>query len=308
MNATEANELPPERAAHGRGSGTRRATAARVVAAAALAGLFALACSANARAEVSANDGYAPDGTYQWHFELAPYAWVPATSAHIRLGNGATANINAGMPTVSELRNVLTGAFMGLGRLRYGPWSAEINIDYVAASQTEGLAGGPAGVIGRTVNVNASLWRVAPDFGYEVYKGAVGSVPTTVDALVGFAYFSSSTSLDLSRFGPQGERLDVSTASDSNSFVQPWVGFRAAIYPWPRWRFELSALVQGFGVNGGSWGWGAGVDATWAATKWLNLIAGFYALNSQYYGDSSGVVRSLNMTLYGPVMGLDFSL
>ena len=279
---------------------------------ASLAAIFAAALLVSfvptgARAEVSANDGYAPDGTYEWHVELAPYGWVPATSAHIKLGSGASANVNTGIPTVSDLRNVLTGAFMGFGLVRYGPWSAQMDVDYASLSQTKGLGPGPLGIVGRTLDVSSTLWRVAPGFGYEVYKGALGAVPATLDAQVGFAYFTSSTSLDLSRFGPAGAALPGSTASSNSSFVQPWLGFHAAIYPWPRWRFELSALVQGLGVSGGSWGWGAGAYATWAATKWLNLVGGFRALNSTNNERSSAVIRSISVTLYGPLVGLDFT-
>lgn len=260
-----------------------------------------------ARAAVSPDDGYAPDGAWQWHFELAPYAWVPATSAHIKLGNGASANINAGMPSISDLRNVLTGVFMGYGLVRYGPWSTEINIDYLAASQTKGLPPGPFGLIGRSLDISTSMVRVAPGFGYEVYRGALGPVPATLDARIGFSYFTQSTTLDLSRFGPRGRPLFVSRLDNSSSFVQPWLGLRASVYPWPRWRFQLMASVQGLGVDGGAWGWDAGVYASWAATKWLNLVAGFNALNSQGRGGSGAVIRSINFTEYGPVLGLSFT-
>ncbi|MGH7069290.1 MAG: hypothetical protein ACREFO_04670 [Acetobacteraceae bacterium] len=94
-----------------------------------LVALIAALVPQSGRAAVSPDDGYAPDGTYQWHFELAPYAWVPATSAHIKLGNGASVNTNAGMPSISQLRSVLTGVFMGYGLVRYGPWSGELDID-----------------------------------------------------------------------------------------------------------------------------------------------------------------------------------
>ncbi|HUC18941.1 MAG TPA: hypothetical protein VMA37_14770 [Acetobacteraceae bacterium] len=273
-----------------------------------LALLLAVVTPVAARAEVSANDGYAPDGTYEWHVDLAPYGWVPATSARIKLGNGASASINAGIPSISQLRNVLTGAFLGFGLVRYGPWSAQIDIDYVAASQTKGLGTGQLGIIGRTLDLSTSLVRVAPGFGYEVYKGALGPVPTTLDAQIGFAYFTSSSTLDLSRFGPQGRALAGSSLSTSSDFVQPWLGVRASIYPWPRWRFQLAALVQGLGVSDGSWGWGAGLYASWAATKWLNLVAGFRALDSANNDrSSSAVVRSISVTVYGPLVGLDFT-
>lgn len=148
---------------------------------------------------------------------------------------------------------------------------------------------------------------MAPGFGYEAYRGALGPVPTTLDAQVGFSYFTDSTTLDLSRFGPQGTTLPSSSVSSTVDFVQPWLGFRASIYPWPRWRFQLQAMVQGLGVDGGSWGWGAGVFGTWAATHWLNLIAGFDALNSQDRNGSSALIRSINITEYGPVLGMSFT-
>lgn len=260
-----------------------------------------------ARAEVSANDGYASDGSYEWHFELVPYAWLPASSAEVKLGNGASVNINAGVPSVSQLRNVVTGVFMGFAQARYGPWSAQLNIDYLSASETKRLPPGPLGLIGRSLNVSTSLVRVAPGFGYEVYRGTVGTVPTTLDGLIGFSYFTHSTTLDLSRFGPRGRPLLVSTLSNSGDFVQPWLGFRASIYPWPRWRFQLQASVQGLGVDGGSWGWGAGLFATWAATHWLNLIAGFNALNSQGRSGSGAAIKSISFTEYGPLIGLSFT-
>lgn len=272
-----------------------------------LAGLLAVIAPPAARAAVSPDDGYAPDGAYQWHFELAPYAWVPATSAHIELGNGASANINAGMPTISDIRNAVTGVFMGYGLARYGPWSAELNIDYLSVSQTKGLPPGPLELIGRSLDISTSMVRVAPGFGYEVYRGALGPVPATLDARVGFSYFTQSTTLDLTRFGPQGQPFLQSALDKGSDFVQPWLGFRASVYPWPRWRFQLMASVQGLGVDSGAWGWSAGAFATWAATKWFNLIAGFNALNSQGRSGSGAVIHSISFTEYGPVLGFSFT-
>jgi hypothetical protein len=98
-----------------------KATMRTILAAAFLAVFLVAFVATSARAEVSANDGYASNGAYEWHVELAPYGWVPATSVHIKLGNGAAANVNTGIPAVSELRNVVTGAFMDFGLVRYGP-------------------------------------------------------------------------------------------------------------------------------------------------------------------------------------------
>src|SRR4051812_31726483 len=92
-----------------------------------------------ARAGVSPQDGYTADGAPKLFIELAPYLWLPASNSQATLRNDATAAISAGIPSISQLTNVLTGAFMGLGVLRYGPWSAELDIDYIGASQDKGL-------------------------------------------------------------------------------------------------------------------------------------------------------------------------
>src|SRR3954453_15397908 len=81
-----------------------------------------------ARAGVSPQDGYTTDGAPKLFIELAPYLWLPASNAQATLRNGATEATSAGVPSVSQLTNVLTGDFMGLGVLRYGPWSAELDI------------------------------------------------------------------------------------------------------------------------------------------------------------------------------------
>ena len=93
----------------------------------------------------------------------------------------------------------------------------------------------------------------------------------------------------------------------STGKFQPWVGLRGAIYPVPRLRLELSALVQGLGTNGGIWGWGSQLVATWAVNKWLNAYLGFRALSS---GNSTGEDRkisSIRFTEYGPLLGVGFT-
>lgn len=270
---------------------------------AAAAALLA-AMAAPALAGVSPQDGYGPDGKPALRVELAPYLWVPAVSGKATLGNGASAAFSQGMPTLGKLESVLTGAFMGDARLRYGPWSAELNIQYVAASQTHGIAPDVFG-IARAVDVSSSMTRVAPGVGYQVFNGLLGDVPATVDARVGFAWFSASSTVDLDRFMPTG-RTRVASVSDSGSFAQPWVGVRAALYPWPRWRFEVAALGQGLGVSG-DWGWSATATATWAATDWLNLIGGFSAINNTRHGGASRGVQTLDITAYGPMLGISFT-
>ena len=66
----------------------------------------------------------------------------------------------------------------------------------------------------------------------------------------------------------------------------------------------LAALGQGFGVQGGSWGWGASLTATYAATRWLNLLVGYRALNTSREYDDNRVFKSFDITAYGPFAGV----
>ena len=266
-----------------------------------LAGLAVLLHARPARAQVSARDGYAPDGSYRVQVEVTPYAWLPATSTNFTLGprGGIIGSAGSGVPTAAQLANSLHGAFMAYGLLRYGPWSGELDVDWVSASQGK-TATGP---LGNTLHLStsATLVRVAPGFGYQVLSGGVAGMPATLDARAGFAWFHWSAAIG-SLEDPLGG------VSDGGSFVQPWLGMRASVYPAPLWRVELSALGQGFGVGGGSWGWGASLLVSYSVTKWLDLTGGFRALSSSRVDNNAGPFgrgrRSIDITAYGPVVGV----
>lgn len=294
LRADKRNSPPAE--SLGTGFRTRRIAPAACLALA-LSGGTALA------AEVSAQDGFGSSGTYQWNLELDPYLWLPAANASFAAGHNEqfSADVTSGVPSVSQLADSLHGAFMGAALTRYGPFSGELDFQWVDASQ--GKTAGPDRN-GRVAHLSASASyvRVAPGVGYEVFNGAIGGMPLTVDARAGFAWFSWSAKVS-SEFDPAG-------VSPSGSFVQPWLGFRASIYPAERWRVELAALGQGFGVSGGSWGWGTSLIGTYSFNSWFSLNLGFRALNSTRYESNTGPLgsgqRALDFTAYGPLVGVGF--
>jgi hypothetical protein len=261
--------------------------------------------SSIAHAGVSVDDGYRSDGLPQAHFELDPYVWLPATSAKITLGNGASLDISQGVPSPSEVLSKLTGAFTGFGLARYGAFSAELDVDYVSATETKNL-GPDIRTLSRSIKLDTSLFRISPGYGYEVFRGDVGTVPATLDARAGFTYTDPSATLTFTRTNLAGMTNQFG-AGGGGGFVQPWLGGRVAIYPWPNWRFSLDGAAQGFGVSGGSWGWQVGAYVTWAANSWLNVIAGYRALNTERIGDSPQAIRNINLTVYGPVLAVGFS-
>lgn len=266
--------------------------------------LCALLAVSPARANFySPKDGYGPGGSYQVNVEVTPYVWLPATDTKYSLGptGGVSGSISTGVPTAAELKNSLHGAFMGYTLVRYGPWSAELDFDWIDAS------GGSSTVTpaGQTVHlsISTSVFRIAPGFGYQVFNGSVGSVPVTVDARAGLAVLIWNASFS-------SEQNLLGSAGNGRTFVQPWLGTRIDIYPAPRWRLDLAGAVQGFGVDGGSWGWGALASVGYGVTDWLTITGGFRALKSsrseEVTGTDLSATRSIDTIAYGPVLGIGF--
>jgi hypothetical protein len=282
------------------GSNRRRLSCS--VAAAAL--WVALAVPARAQ-YFSKDDGFTTDGRWQVQTELMPYLWLPATSGALHFGNprGSTVDFNSAVPSASTLAHTLRGAFMGSGLVRYGPFSAEFDLDYISVNESQDV---PAVTAGRTnrVNVSASLVRFAPGLGLEAYRGEIGGVQTIIDVRAGFAFFASEQAIkgegDLAGRGHSG----------NDSSIQPWLGARATFIPSPRWRVMINAIYQGMGVDGGSQGWGATAIASYAVTDWMDVSLGFRALETtrgKGPGDLPGSDRrSFSILAYGPLLGVGF--
>jgi hypothetical protein len=136
--------------------------------------------SSIAHAGVSVDDGYGPDGLPQQHFELDPYVWLPATSAKIFLGNGAAVNISQGVPSPSDLVSKLNGAFLGFGLARYGAFSAELDVNYVSATETKNL-GGNILTLSRSLNPASGMkcsGVMSARFPRPSMRGSVSPLPT----------------------------------------------------------------------------------------------------------------------------------
>jgi hypothetical protein len=269
------------------------------------AALLVFLSATGAQAGVSPRDGFSPDGDAQWHFNLTPYLWLPSTSADIALGNGAQVDIDRGAPSLSTLASTLKGAFLGAGLARYGNWSGVLDIQFVDAAQNNALPA-PAPGVTRNLKEGVSYVRVAPGIGYQLYNGYMGDIPATLDGRVGFSWLQMETSLKLDQTGPAGTTR-TSDLHRTGGFIQPWLGLAGAIYPAQDWRFEVEGMVDGLGVSGGSWGWGAAAILTWSANDWLNLSAGYRALNTERNDPPSAKIRSVNLTAYGPMASIGFS-
>lgn len=255
----------------------------------------------------SNHDGYTQSGAYHVQVELDPYAWWPgfAGSVHFAsplVNNRTPGSFNSGLLSPSTLANTLHAAFIGAGLVRYGPYSTEMDLQYFSVSQSQTLFTGPAGGEVR-LKTAVQLLRVAPGIGYRVYAGDLYGIPISADARVGFAYLSTWQT-----YTGEGV-LAGRSANNDTGFAQPWVGGRVDLIPAPRWRIELGALLQGFGVDGGSWGWGASGGISYAINSWATINIAARAVQTERYGlgvTAFGQRRSMSLVAYGPIIGVGF--
>jgi len=252
----------------------------------------------------SNHDGFTDSGGYRIQTELMPYLWLPATSGKVgfsrqAINNRFSGGFSSAVPSASQLADSLHFSFMGAGVMRYGPYSTELDMQYVNGSQSKDIPTriGP-GLRGK---IYASYFRIAPGLGYQVYSGDIIGIPASADARIGFAYFTYNASL-------KGEGRLAGEVKSNGDFVQPWLGGRMDFVPSPRWRIELGALVQGLGVENGSWGWEASLIGSYAFNDWLSGDLGFDALSSERESGnrdtSASEARTLELTAYGPVFGV----
>jgi hypothetical protein len=275
-----------------------RSVAALGVAAALLILLF----TTPATAQFSAREGFTADGTAHWTFEVSPYLFLPNVNATIGLQHpaGFDISINQNRPTVSKVIASLNGAFVAYNLVRYGNWSAELNLLYLSVSGRKTfppfLAGGP----GATLKSTVSGFLVSPGFGYQVLPTDASS-HITLDVRVGLSYntFSASASFDRSILGG----VDVTT-----DFLQPWIGARLSYYASPNWRVVADTKLTGLGVDGGAIGWNGSLAVSYLITTWFDVTLAYQAVQIRRNGSlgGNGQNRSLNLLAYGPVVAIGF--
>jgi hypothetical protein len=268
--------------------------------------LVALSLASLAReaaAQDFSHDGYTPDGAYQLNVEVDPFGFLPHAAASASgLGPRGRAGLSGSIGPWQIVES-LKGALFATGVVRYGPYSAELNIDWVDLSQGKSIA---VPRLGTSVHLSgsASAVLVSPGIGYQVYRGAIALAPISVDVRAGFNYFSWSAS--------------ASTAADvlggvggSGDKVTPWIGVRADLFPMPNWRVRFAGDISGLGTNNDNWGWTTSLTLTYLVNNWFDVSIGMTALGTAGVGDHVNLIgnthqRSLHTVQYGPVIGVGF--
>jgi len=237
-----------------------------------------------------------------WEFNVTPYLWA------INMDGNATVkgiDFDVDLP-FSDIWDQLNFALMLAYEARKGSWG--LWGDTIYANLGDDNVGGPRGLtnIEPTINV---FWQGLGGY-YRLGTWDLADAPgkkkptVTVDTYAGLRY----TYLDLKLKFKGAFRDRVNDVSDNKSWVEPLVGARTIWDVSERWTVTLAGDIGGFGM-GSDFAWDAfgliGYRFGLFGEDNARVLAGYRAL-SQDYTDGNGRDKfKWDITMYGPILGLD---
>jgi hypothetical protein len=217
------------------------------------------------------------DNGHGFEWSIIPFnGWIPGMSGTVGAFNVTT---TVDITPIEILQNldtfldVLDGAYIGSGQVRYNRFGLLYDVFYLDVSSTIDI-----GHVGVDVSFSQFMGTIAPT--YRVLESPKGYL----DALAGIRYYDISN--------------EVGVFSDGGSWTDPIVGVSG--------RYNLSdrVYVSGWGMIGG---FGAGSEFTWDLWgnvgyqwhDWLDIYAGFRGTGADYH--SGGF--TWDVIQYGPTVG-----
>jgi len=237
-----------------------------------------------------------------WEFNVTPYLWA------INMDGNATVkgiDFDVDLP-FSDIWDQLNFALMLAYEARKGSWG--LWGDTIYANLGDDNVGGPRGLtnIEPTINV---FWQGLGGY-YRLGTWDLADAPgkkkptVTVDTYAGLRY----TYLDLKLKFKGAFRDRVNDVSDNKSWVEPLLGARTIWDLSERWSVALAGDIGGVAF-GSDFAWDAfgliGYQFDLFGDKNARALFGYRAL-SQDYTDGSGRDKfKWDITMHGPILGLD---
>ena len=238
----------------------------------------------------------------KWHFAITPYIWLPSISGSMELeqppgfGSG---NLDTGPGNYLEYLK-----FVGMldFQVQKGRWSFLADIMYVdfAGNQTAHFLGVLSRSSGWTVGADWELQALLFELvgAYSVFRNEY----VNFDLLAGVRYAGIDGKAELDIVGPLPGWVRSRTFSETESFIDPIVGFKGKFEVGKKWYLPYYFDIGGFSVDSDL------TLQTFAAIgyrfcNWFSMTLGYRYLHYDF-GDSK-LVEDLN--LYGPTLGFSFT-
>ncbi len=247
------------------------------------------------------------------HVEIAPYIWMTSYNGTTGI-KGFTTKIDKSFIEILDDSDTVFG-LMGAIDLQYGRFVCQVNGAWTTATFSQESTQVAAGDLASSIDVN-SVWAEMLG-GWRFLDAPLDEAPiskryATVDGFVGARFtwldvdttVSTNTNIALPDGGilPAGASRSI---SDSESWVDPFVGVRFGIDLTESWSFLVRGDIGGFGVGSDfSWQAIAAIGYRWHFDNWsMALFAGYRALYADY--ENGGF--TWDMTTHGPLLGVQFA-
>ena len=237
-----------------------------------------------------------------WEYTVAPYLWAISMDGNVTV-RGLEADMDA---SFNDIWDELNFAFMLAYEARKGRWGLWGNTIYSNLGNSD--VDGPAGLTEIDPSVTA-FWQELGGFyrlgTWDLVDTLDTKTPTvTVDTFFGARYTYLDLKLDFDG-AFQGRVNDV---SDNKSWVEPLVGVRTIWDLSERWTITAAGDIGGIAF-GSDFAWDAfgliGYRFGLFGENNARVLAGYRAL-SQDYTDGSGRNKfKWDITMHGPILGLD---
>jgi len=259
-----------------------------------------------------------------WRYNAVAYAWLMGVTGTTTV-RGQVIDTNATFIDLVQKSNTL-GGLMGYFEANKGFAGLYLDVIYSKMSFGSSQLGYRNPLPGLRISTSASAGLT-----YELFTAEAGGVfelakwthsetsSTALDALAGFRYWNNSlaatfdadATFDVGRRFTRFERsFGIAVArSDVIQWVDPLIGLRLRHQLTPHQDVSLRGDIGGFGL---------GSQLTWQALavygyNWdldggrkLAAVIGFRALGVNYSTGWGNDYMSLNLVLYGPVIGASF--
>ena len=218
-----------------------------------------------------------------WQFDLAPfYLWAVSLDGDVAIGpKGDSVTVDFG-DIFDNLESVFIVHFETLYKQTYG---LLFDINFIDIGQSTSLAQTDI-----DVNLKVTIAELAP-----YYRWSTGD--HNFDALAGILYSKVETDASFSN-APQGINV-------SEDWVDPYIGAR---WNWSfaeNWATSVKGAIGGFGVSS-DFVWQGAALLSWQPWKYAQILAGYRAVGIDYETGSGQTRFVYDVTLSGPVIGINF--
>ena len=217
-----------------------------------------------------------------WNFELAPlYLWAINIDGETGI-RGQTAGTEVDFGDIYDsLQGVFTVRFNAIYKQKFGMVFDYNYLDLGSETQT--------GVVDLETSLKTQILNLAAT--YRLLEGM-----HTLDAVAGIRYTAMGVDIDLI-----GTGLSLDEDKD---WADPIIGARYAYQMTDKWALRFYGDIGGFGVSSNFTWQGVGL-IDFQPWKHVAIVAGYRAIDTDYESGSGSDKFTYDVTVHGPVVGLD---